>query len=133
MKKVLLLAVVLVLSINSCKKEEAGLPEFVIGNWKSQELTLWTQSEGVPSPEGCYTISIKTNGTYVLTFEQYPCGADKYTITGDQIYLSKFDMDPVWGDPPGPQTFSVTWLPGETQMIWTSIGGNAPELTWAKQ
>jgi len=133
MKKVLFLAVILILSINSCKKEEVGLPGFVVGNWKSQELTLWTQSEGQPSPVGYYTISIKTDGTYTLIFDVFSCGEGEYTITGDKIYLNKFSIDPVWGNPPSPQTFSVAWLPGETQMTWTSFGGDVPTLTWAKQ
>jgi len=71
MKRVLFLGILILFSIYSCKKEKEGLALFVIGNWKSQELTLVTQSEGVPSPVGFYTINIKDDDTYVLTFEGF--------------------------------------------------------------
>lgn len=138
MKKVLLLAVLILLSLNSCKKEKEGLALFVIGDWKSQEFTLNTQSEGLPSPVGHFTISIKADNTYVLIFKdlvsnmELGCGADKYTITGDEIKLKEFTSDPQWGDPPVLAAFSVTWVPGETQMIWSAFA-NLPALVWTKQ
>lgn len=136
MKRVLFLGILILFSIYSCKKEKEGLALFVIGNWKSQELTLVTQSEGVPGPVGFYTIKVKDDDTYVLTFEGFDCGADKYSITGDEIYLKEFNVDPVWGDPPGPAKFTVSWAPGETQMTWTCYDGSAgdlPPIIWTKQ
>jgi hypothetical protein len=138
MKKVLLLAVLILLSLNSCKKEKEGLAKFVIGEWKSQELTLLTQSEGQQSPVGHFTISIKEDNTYVLIFRDlvtnmgFGCGDDTYTITGDEIYLKEFTSDPLWGDPRITATFSVTWVPGETQMIWSEFA-TLPALVWTKQ
>jgi len=136
MKRVLFLGILILFSIYSCKKEKEGLALFVIGNWKSQELTLVTQSEGVPSPVGFYTINIKDDDTYVLTFEGFACGAAKYTITGDEIYLKVFNEDPVWQDSPGPAEFTVSWAPGDTQMTWTCSDGSAgdlPPIIWTKQ
>lgn len=120
------------IGIYGCEKEKEGLAKFVIGNWKSQELTLETMSEGQPSPVGHFTISIKEDDTYILKFEEYDCGADKYTVTGDKIYLKKLIADPLWGSPPEPATFTVIWIPGETQMTWIGFSIQT-DLVWTKQ
>lgn len=132
MKKLLITIVLITMSFISCKKEKEGLARFVIGDWKSQELTLETQSEGVVSPVGHFTLIVNDDDTYVLTFEGYDCGAGKYTITGNNIYLNKLISDPLWSTDPIPATFAVTWVPGETQMTW-SVFASLPELVWTRQ
>ncbi|HOO99249.1 MAG TPA: hypothetical protein PLV06_08365 [Bacteroidales bacterium] len=132
MKRILLTAVLILLIINSCKKEKEGLARFVIGNWKSQELTIDSQSEGQPAPVGCYSISFKADDTYVLTFEGIDCGADRYSVNGNEISLGKFRYDPLWDSPMEPATFNVNWVDGETQMTWTDFPGQI-DIIWTKQ
>lgn len=129
MKRVILISLMIMLGLYGCEKEKEGIAKFVIGNWESQELTLETMSEGQPSPVGHYIISINADDTYTLKFEGIDCGAGKYTITGDKIYLNKFIRDPLYNTTPEPATFTVIWVPGETQMTWTGL---TTDLIWTK-
>jgi hypothetical protein len=134
MKKTLALLALILFASLSCKKEPAleGLSAFVIGDWKSQEVRLWTQAEGVPYADGEYSISIKTDGTYRLIFPGVD-DAGLYIITGNKISFDKFQIDPIWGDPPGPLSFFIDWIPGEIRMEWEPVGVELVNLIMIKQ
>lgn len=120
MKKVLfLLMAFLFLFTLSCEKEKVELSEFVVGNWKSQEMTLGD------SPLGYFVATINANNTYVLTFtltdgsasiSTQPTG---YSIDDEnnQIIITEpnFDGEEQSGDPIM-ITFNVTWHPDGNTM-----------------
>jgi hypothetical protein len=134
MKRIMLIAALILIGITGCKEKKEGLALFVIGDWRSQELTLYTLSEGIPPAVGCFSVSIRENDTYTITFDGAGlCGTGKYVTDGDKILLNSFSYDPVWGDPPGTGEFNIIWTPGETQMTWIDMAYILPDLILTKQ
>lgn len=122
----------------SCEKENELLSDFVVGDWKSQELNLGD------SPLGYFTATLKTTNTYVLTFtlsdgsQTMTCPETDYWIDNDndKITIVQPDFDP--NDDVTPTetvTFSVIW--GGDVMTWTPDDASGddppPVLTWTRQ
>jgi len=136
MKRLLFLFVTVLFLGVGCEKE-TKLSEFVVGNWKSQELVLGD------SPFGTFTAVIKATNKYTLTFTlsdgsaSISCPETGYTIDDakSRIIITEPDFDPNDGvTPTGTQTFDVTWKEGEKVMTWIPLsGGDAPTLVWTRQ
>ena len=120
----------------SCKKD-TKLSEFVVGNWKSQELNLGN------SPLGYFNVTIEANNKYVLKFtlsdgsQSLTCPETGYTIDDgkNQIIIDQPTFDP---QNPGTGTvsFDVLWKAGEKTMTWTPVAGSdgsQPTLVWTRQ
>ena len=136
MKKILFLLVLILFTV-SCKKD-MKLSEFVIGNWKSQELTLGD------SPLGYFDATIKAANKYVLKFtlsdesQTMTCPEVGYTVddSKNQISITEPDFDPNDGvTPTGTQTFDVEWNKDGKVMTWLPVDGgtDAPTLVWTRQ
>jgi hypothetical protein len=136
MKRLLFLFITVLFLGVGCEKE-TKLSEFVVGNWKSQELVLGD------SPFGTFTAVIKATNKYTLTFtlsdesQSISCPETGYTIDDakSQIIITEPDFDLNDGvTPTGTQTFDVTWKEGDKVRTWIPLsGGDAPTLVWTRQ
>jgi hypothetical protein len=108
MKKVLLFMFTLFL-ITGCEKD-IKLSEFVIGNWKSQQLNLGD------SPLGYFDATMKTTNKYVLKFTlsdgsaSLTCPETGYSVNDetDELIITQPDFDPNDGvTPTETQKFKV--------------------------
>lgn len=138
MKRLLFLFIsVLFLGI-SCTKD-TKLSEFVVGNWKSQTLTLGSTSFGY------FTANIKADNKYVLTFtlsdgsQSISCPEVGYTVDDgkNQITIDQPTFDPA-NPGTGTVTFNVAWDKNVNgAMTWTptdATGNNPPPtLVWTRQ
>jgi hypothetical protein len=135
MKKVLFLVAVILMFGISCTKD-TKLSEFVVGNWKSQTLTLGD------SPLGYFTATIKATNKYVLKFtlsdesQSITCPEVGYTIDDgkNQITIDQPTFDPQ-NPATGTQTFDVSWDKDvNSTMTWTPPNNSdAPVLVWTRQ
>ena len=137
MKRLLMLCVALILIGIGCKKE-TKLSEFVIGNWKSQELNLGTLTLGY------FNATINVNNTYVLKFtlsdgsQSVTCPSAGYTINDgkNQITIDQPQFNPQT-PVSGTTTFNVLWKAGDNTMTWTptdATGDNPPPtIVWTKE
>jgi hypothetical protein len=140
MKKLLMFGIALILLIGiSCEKEKVELSEFVVGNWKSQEMTLGD------SPLGYFVATINADNTYVLAFTltdgsaSITSPATGYSIddANSQITITEpnFEGEEQSGDPIM-IIFDVTWHPDGNTMTWTPVDvqeDGPPVLVWTKQ
>jgi hypothetical protein len=121
-----------------CTKD-TKLSEFVVGNWKSQTLTLGGTSFGY------FTATIKTTNKYVLTFtlsdgsQSISCPEAGYTIDDgkNQITIDQPTFDPAT-PATGTVTFNVAWDKNVNgAMTWTptDVTGSdpPPTLVWTRQ
>ena len=138
MKKLLSFLFITALLFGVDCKKETKLSEFVVGNWKSQNLTISDM------PFGYFTATIKANNTYVLTFvladgsQSITCPSAGYTIDNgkNQITIDQPQFNPQT-PVSGTTSFNVLWKAGENTMTWTptdASGDNPPPtLVWTKQ
>ena len=138
MKRIIALLTVFLLFSTSCTKNEAKLSDFVVGNWKSQNITL----SGMPL--GYFNVTINEN-TYVLIFtlsdgsQSITCPKTGYTVDNgkNQITIDEPQFDPQT-PVSGTTTFAVSnWIPGGNKMTWTPVdttGNNPPPtINWTRQ
>ena len=137
MKKSLFFIVAMILLIGIGCEKDTKLSEFVVGNWKSQELNLGD------SPLGSFTATIKSTNKYVLIFTlsdesmSLTCPEVGYTIddSKNQITIEQPTFDPA-NPASGTVTFDVLWKEGETIMTWTPVAGSVdapPTLVWTRK
>ena len=139
MKKVLFLITAMLFFLTTSCEKEIELSEFVIGDWKSQEMTLGE------SPIGYFIATINANNTYVLTFTltdgsaSISSDAVGYSVDNakSQITITEpnFEGEEQSGDPIM-ITFNVIWNSDGNSMTWTPVEvvqDGPPVLVWTKQ
>ncbi len=138
MKKLLLLCTFLLLILSVSCTKNTQLSEFVVGNWKSQTLTLGN------SPFGYFSVDIKANDKYVLSFTvptmdtTLVCPETGYSVDNTKSQVT-IDQPTFPGNTPstGTVTFDVAWKEKTNNyMTWTPVdttGNGTPTLDWTRQ
>ncbi len=141
MKRNRLLTVVALLAFitGSCTKDDIKLSEYVVGTWKSQEIT-----QSGPTKIGSkvtFMILINENKTYILSMHFSEGGGSvsmpeaEYVIdeSKNRVTIKKPDLGPA-KDSEDSITFEVEWEKDSKSMTWTPLdNANAPTFIWTKQ
>lgn len=134
MKKVLFaLSLVFAMILTSCDKETPMLlSEYVIGEWKSQDLMLG-------DTEAYFTADIESDH-YTLTLyvgDQFAELPDEgYSVDNENDVIT-IDQPQMPGEDPSDEVvpFQVTWTEDSNVMTWMPIDplGDVPTLVWTRQ